>query len=77
MGYVNCYGRMYCLLVIGGCFLDAYIDVMMWNDGVCKICGGHWHYLDVVGHRYSTDYIYQCNKCGRTFNSGGLFTVKN
>ena len=34
-----------------------------WNNGYCK-CGGRWEYEQAVGHRYSTSYMYRCNKCG-------------
>lgn len=36
-----------------------------WNGGYCS-CGGKWEYLQAVGHRYDTRYLYQCPKCGRT-----------
>ena len=38
-------------------------DKSLWNDGYCE-CGGHWKYEQAVGHRYSTSYIYRCDKCG-------------
>ena len=38
-------------------------DENAWNNGVCS-CGGKYEYQQAVGHYYSTDYIYKCNKCG-------------
>lgn len=35
-----------------------------YNNGNCE-CGGHYEYLEAVGHKYSTTYIFFCNKCGR------------
>ena len=34
-----------------------------WNDGHCPVCGSEWRYVEAVGHRYSTAYIYACDKC--------------
>lgn len=39
-------------------------DVKKWNNGYCS-CGGRWEYQQAVGHRYDTDYIYKCDKCGK------------
>lgn len=36
-----------------------------YNNGICGSCGGNFVYQQAVGHRYSTDYIYICDKCGR------------
>ncbi len=38
-------------------------EVKTWNNGYCS-CGGSWKYLQAVGHKVSTTYIYQCDKCG-------------
>lgn len=38
-------------------------DDSVWNYGYCD-CGGQWVYQQAVGHRFSTCYIYECNKCG-------------
>lgn len=35
-----------------------------WNNGYCE-CGGHWKYVQAVGHQYHTSYIYKCDKCGK------------
>lgn len=37
-----------------------------YNNGIHKGCGGHWVYDTAVGHRYTTNFIYQCDKCGIT-----------
>lgn len=38
-------------------------DDSVWNYGYCD-CGGQWVYQQAVGHRFSTCYIYECDKCG-------------
>jgi len=38
-------------------------DANLWNDGRCS-CGGYWQYDQAVGHKYSTSYIFRCDKCG-------------
>lgn len=37
-----------------------------WNNGYCS-CGGNWVYQQAVGHRYDTMYLYECDKCGKTY----------
>ena len=41
-------------------------DENAWNDGYCRYCEGHMVYSQSVGHRYGTNYIYICEKCGRS-----------
>jgi hypothetical protein len=45
-------------------FFTATHDYNVWNYGYCE-CGGKWVYQQAVGHYYSTDYIYKCDKCGK------------
>lgn len=40
-------------------------DESKYNNGICKSCGGHYEYQEAVGHRFDTDYIYRCDKCGK------------
>ena len=42
--------------------IDSNIDNDKWNGGYHQ-CGGKWVYEQAVGHRYSTNYIYKCDKC--------------
>lgn len=37
-----------------------------YNNGIHEGCGGHWVYETAVGHRYSTNFVYYCDKCGMT-----------
>lgn len=34
------------------------------HDGICK-CGGQYEFVQAVGHKFDTSYIYKCNKCGK------------
>ena len=34
-----------------------------YNNGYCP-CGGHYEYVEAVGHQAYTTYIYSCDKCG-------------
>lgn len=36
---------------------------LAWNDGICTRCGGHYVYVQTVGHQYTTDYMYRCDTC--------------
>ena len=49
------------IIIIG---IDVSVNASQWNDGYCS-CGGRWRYQEAVGHRYSTDYIYKCDECGK------------
>ena len=35
-----------------------------WNEGHCPNDGHEWVYIQAVGHKYSTEYIYVCPNCG-------------
>ena len=37
-----------------------------WNYGHCP-CGGNWVYDQPIGHQYETMYLYECDKCGKTY----------
>ena len=45
--------------------IDTSIANSKWNNGICKACGGELTYLQAVGHQIFTDYIYECEKCGK------------
>lgn len=45
-------------------FIVCNANTLTWNDGYCE-CGGKWEYQQAIGHRYSTSYLYKCDKCGR------------
>lgn len=51
-------------IVIGTAKCTVDVDKKNWNDGYCN-CGGHWEYLQAVGHQYTTTYIYECDRCGK------------
>jgi transcription elongation factor Elf1 len=34
-----------------------------WNDGYCPVCGHKYRYVQAVGHRYTTSYMYVCDYC--------------
>ena len=50
------------LLIICVC-CDGIHNANVWNDGHCPTCGSEWRYVEAVGHRYTTSYIYVCDKC--------------
>lgn len=63
-------GIILCIIAIIGVFILYYFTspdyVAGWNDGVCKYCDTEWVYVDAVGHRNWTSYIYVCPSCGRS-----------
>lgn len=52
------------LVIVLGIFFCYKCDKDDWNDGYCPNCGTSWRYEQAVGHRFSTGYIYVCDKCG-------------
>ena len=52
------------LLFIGVVFLQESSCNIVYNDGICTRCGGHYIFQQAV-HRYNIRYIYQCDKCGK------------
>lgn len=63
------------LLMCGGVLLgsnEEKKDIAVWNDGYHENCGGTWEYEQAVGHRYSTHYIYICDKCGMRYEFNDL-----
>jgi len=60
------------LMILGICIvlifiLDIYASISSantYNNGIHKDCGGHWVYENAVGHRFTTNFIYHCDKCG-------------
>ena len=47
------------LLVVELCIGDD-----KYNNGICKLCGGNYVFQSAVGHYWSTNYVYACDKCG-------------
>jgi len=45
---------------------EAVLSEKTYNNGIHEGCGGHWVYETAVGHRYSTNFVYYCDKCGMT-----------
>jgi len=45
--------------------LDAVVADRKFNNGICTECGGNYVFVQAVGHQISTDYIYECDGCGR------------
>ena len=58
-------------------FVRACTSTVKYNDGVCPRCGGNFVYQQAVGHRYSTNYIYKCDKCGNTIEIGNNYEGVN
>lgn len=52
------------LFILYSC--TSTLSAITYNNGIHQGCGGHWIYEAPVGHHYSTNFIYQCDKCGMT-----------
>jgi hypothetical protein len=53
------------LLCVGLESCGNYVSNEKWNNGYCS-CGGKWVYDQPIGHQYSTYFLYECDKCGKT-----------
>jgi hypothetical protein len=66
---------MFSLLIGLGLVCDSCAekeDIAVWNNGYHEDCGGRWEYEQAVGHRYGTNYIYVCDKCGTRYEFDDL-----
>jgi len=61
-------GVLLLLSLIQGCSSST-----AYNNGICPYCGGAYQFKETVGHRYSTHYIYVCDKCGNLIESSTYF----
>ena len=50
------------IFIMNSC--EATLSEETYNNGIHEGCGGHWIYENAIGHRYSTNFIYHCDKCG-------------
>ena len=63
------------LLLLINFFYSIYSNDV-YNDGVCLNCGGQYIYQQAIGHQYTTDYIYVCNKCGHLITVNKHYETK-
>ena len=42
------------------------------SNGICTECGGQYEFVQAVGHKYDTSYIYKCNECGKIIETDYL-----
>lgn len=42
------------------------IESSEYNSGICKNCGGEYEYVSKLFNDGHTNYIYKCNRCGKT-----------
>ncbi len=52
------------LLIIIVLFIQSCASNDLYNNGICRICGGNYEFYQAVGHQYFTNYLYKCDKCG-------------
>lgn len=61
------------ILMVVVWFVESCSSSNNYNNGVCRICGGHYEFQNAVGHKYSTDYIYKCDKCGNLIETNSYY----
>lgn len=65
------------LIVIAliACYANYSAGKEIYNNGVCKECGGHYHIVGTPTYRHPF-YVYECDQCGDSFQTVGLMTKK-
>lgn len=61
------------ILVIIVFLVQSCVSSNAYNNGICPHCGGNYVFKETVGHRYTTHYIYVCDKCGDLIESTTYF----
>ena len=61
------------LILIVIFIISRACSLVRYNNGICQLCGGKYVYQQAVGHRYETNYIYRCDKCGHTIEVDDVF----
>lgn len=61
------------VLIIIVFLVQSCVSSNAYNNGICPRCGGNYVFKETVGHRYSTNYIYVCDKCGNLIESTTYF----
>jgi len=52
------------IIIIVLWFIESIAGSNVYNNGICRNCGGHYVFQNAVGHYHSTNYAYKCDKCG-------------
>lgn len=71
--YNGAFLAIFIILAIILCLVQSCVSSNAYNNGVCPRCGGNYVFKETVGHRYSTHYIYVCDKCGHLIESTTYF----
>ena len=58
------------VILVALLFIRSCSSSVIWNDGICPYCGGHYKFQQAIGHRNYTDYMYTCDTCGRSIEIG-------
>ena len=53
------------ILDIGIDKVDEYTATQKFNNGICTECGGHYVFVQAIGHYFGSDYMYECDQCGK------------
>ena len=54
-------------------FIQSCSSSNNYNNGVCRVCGGHYEFQNTVGHAYTTNYVYKCDKCGNLIETNSYY----
>ena len=61
------------LLIIIVLFIQSCASSNLYNNGICRICGGNYEFYQAVGHQYFTNYLYKCDKCGNIIEVNQIY----
>lgn len=53
-------------------YAEAKWDHDTWNNGICSVCEGEYHFSGATKYRTSDYYFYTCEDCGHTIELNSL-----
>lgn len=68
--------KFYGLLILVAIVLLIFsmcTSTISYNDGVCSVCGGHYEFIQAIGHKHTTSYLYICDQCGNKIEVSQYF----
>ena len=61
------------IILFTSIFIVDIIGEKAYNNGVCRMCGGHYTFKGIAGHAYTTEYVYICNTCGNSIEISNYY----
>jgi len=53
--------------------IETGVSTNVYNNGICRNCGGTYIYQQAVGRGHYVHYLYKCNKCNDIIETNTYF----